>query len=134
MEFISNNVWLYSSRQAVISWYQHWIFCPPTYWEIWFYTKISRLPPIPPCILLINFTMFSHYREIFIVLIIFQVFTKGFTWWYFELCHAKNLWMINNIVPHIDEKNNAFTDICNSMGDVLLAPITFPVILKAMWE
>lgn len=77
--------------------------------------------------------MFSLYREIFIVLIIFQVFTKGFTWWYFELCQAKNLWMMNNIITHMDEKNNAFIDICTSTGDVLLAPINIPVILSAMW-
>lgn len=39
---------------------------------------------------------------------------------------------MNNIITHMDEKNNAFTDICTSTGDVLLAPINFPVILNAV--
>jgi len=41
---------------------------------------------------------------------------------YFEHLHKKNLQLKNKIVKHIAKKNNAHTEICISVVDVLLAP------------
>lgn len=35
------------------------------------------------------------------------------------------MWAMNNIITHMDEKNNALTDIRISAGVVLIAPVNF---------
>jgi hypothetical protein len=50
---------------------------------------------------------------------------------YFEHFQAKNLQPQNKIAKHIDKNNNVHTEICISVGDVLLAPFYLDMVLRA---
>lgn len=55
----------------------------------------------------------------------------SYTLWYFEPLQAKSLHPQNKIAKHIDKNNIVHTEICISVGDVLLAPFYLHVVLKA---
>lgn len=54
-----------------------------------------------------------------------------YTLLYFEHLQAKNLQPQNKIAKQIDINNNAHTEVCISIGDVLVAPIYLHMVLKA---